>query len=597
MDPLIKIEIEKIRQEAPETSTLSDDYIFGMVAYKYFFNQGQYFNIDFKNSHTDASNDGGIDLIAIEEDDSGKNLVLIQSKNLSTAPTRDDIMAMFMKMEQTVEEFKNSRVHTFNEKLKRIYQEKYSQCFDETQSGKIKLMIFLGISLTDQKKEDFNEFINNSEKLQNYEFEIVDESELVSAIKIFYDETPFVDEAKLSWYKDHGKLEYVTNSDGNHSTGIIVNISSTSLREIYDTKKEKGLFDQNFRGFVINKKIDDGVISSINSKPQDFWFLNNGIIIGCKDWIIDGNKIKLYEFSIINGCQTTTNIGKNKKGNPEFPIVCKIIKPTNSATNEVKDAFIARVAESSNSQKKIEDRDLKSNQPEQKKLQSLLKNHIPTIRLEIKRGDKKSGRSSEEKIKNDELGQLILSCLLQQPGTARSAKKKIFSDISTYNAIFKRNHSAQTLYDLIQLKKLVNKYLGDLQSSNPTALAIARNGQFVLMASILFFLKYRRGKISSEILGLPKDSKVFEKECQLDNIDGPIFDQNRPDDFQIALKSVLSTLILDMASIIPEVNTVSNFLKTDKSYIEIILDRFKNKFIFDEYEKEEFFKKFDKVFK
>jgi hypothetical protein len=378
---------------------------------------------------------------------------------------------------------------------------------------------------------------------------------------------------------------------------MIINISSTSLREIYDTKKEKGLFDQNFRGFVINKKIDDGVISSINSKPQDFWFLNNGIIIGCKDWTIDGNKIKLYDFSIINGCQTTTNIGKNKKGNPEFPIVCKIIKPTNSANNEVKDAFIARVAESSNSQKKIEDRDLKSNQPEQKNLQSLLKHHKPPIRLEIKRGDKKSGRSSEEKIKNDELGQLILSCLLQQPGTARSAKKKIFSDISTYNSIFKRNHNPETLYDLIQLKKLVNKILGDFQSSNPTALAIARNGQFVLMASILFFLKYKRGKISSEILRSSKDNKVFEKECQLDNIDGPIFAPNRPDDFIVVLNSVLRELILDLSLIIPEVNSVSNFLKTDKTYIEIILDRFKNKFIFDDYLRDEFFKKFDTVFK
>ena len=42
---------------------------------------------------------------------------------------------------------------------------------------------------------------------------------------------------------------------------------------------------------------------------------------------------------------------------------------------------------------------------------------------------------------------------------------------------------------------------------------------------------------------------------------------------------------------------VSNFLKTDKIYFETILERFKNNFIFDEYNNADFFKKFDKVFK
>lgn len=96
---------------------------------------------------------------------------------------------------------------------------------------------------------------------------------------------------------------------------------------------------------------------------------------------------------------------------------------------------------------------------------------------------------------------------------------------------------------------------------------------------------------------MSRENKSFEKECQLDNISGPIFDPQRPDDFDAAFNSVLNTLILDLATIINNEDIVSNFLKTDKIYFETILERFKNNFIFDEYNNADFFKKFDKVFK
>ena len=182
MDPIIKREIEKIRTEAPETSQLTDDYLFGVVGYKYFFNQGQYSNSDFKNSHTDSAYDGGIDLIGIEETDSEKILVLIQSKNISTTPNKDDIMSIFVKMAQTVEEFKNRRDQSFNDKLKRIYKEKHDLCFDEGQLNRIKLILFLGIELTNQQRDLFSDYLANVEQLQNFEFDIIDEQEIISSI-------------------------------------------------------------------------------------------------------------------------------------------------------------------------------------------------------------------------------------------------------------------------------------------------------------------------------------------------------------------------------------------------------------------------------
>ena len=58
------------------------------------------------------------------------------------------------------------------------------------------------------------------------------------------------------------------------------------------------------------------------------------------------------------------------------------------------------------------------------------------IYLEIKRGEKK--KNKKYKIKNDELGQLILYLFVyQQPGTARSGKTILIIIIITINYINK----------------------------------------------------------------------------------------------------------------------------------------------------------------
>lgn len=176
--------------------------------------------------------------------------------------------------------------------------------------------------------------------------------------------------------------------------------------------------------------------------------MNNGIIIGCKDFLLDGDNVKLYDFSIINGCQTTTLIGEYKEANEghDFWLPCKIVKPSQEKQFET---FISSIAESSNSQKPISDRDLKANKKEQKVLQVELQKEEPQVYFEIKRGEqiitpaKRKQLEAWQYIKNDLYGQQILSFHLQMPGTARSGKKKLFGDNSLYRAVFKRHFDKQ----------------------------------------------------------------------------------------------------------------------------------------------------------
>ena len=110
MAETIQKAINEIKVTVPETNKLSADLIFGIVSFKYFYNDGRLDKSDFKNSYTDGQNDGGIDLIAVEENDLEKSLILIQSKNIQDINSKDDIKDTFTKMSQTVTDFKNEKI-------------------------------------------------------------------------------------------------------------------------------------------------------------------------------------------------------------------------------------------------------------------------------------------------------------------------------------------------------------------------------------------------------------------------------------------------------------------------------------------------------
>ena len=68
----------------------------------------------------------------------------------------------------------------------------------------------------------------------------------------------------------------------------------------------------NIRHYIRSRMVDDKINETLHKNRGDFWFLNNGIVIACEDFMIDGSKITLTNFSIVNGGQTTYLIGQYK---------------------------------------------------------------------------------------------------------------------------------------------------------------------------------------------------------------------------------------------------------------------------------------------
>ena len=166
------------------------------------------------------------------------------------------------------------------------------------------------------------------------------------------------------------------------------------------------------------------IIESIQEHPENFWYYNNGIILICDDYLIDGSNILVRNFSIINGGQTTKLVGETDF-DQDFYIQCKIIKNKYESVDERLE-FIANVAEATNTQKPIKDKDLIANRIEQR----LLKRQLADagIYCQIKRGEKVNKKlypAAWQNTTNEELGQFLLSFVYQKPGTARGSKASI----------------------------------------------------------------------------------------------------------------------------------------------------------------------------
>ncbi len=592
MSEIIHNAIETIRSSVTESTRLSDDLIFGLACYKYFYNDGNFDKSDFESSYTDGTNDGGVDLIAVNETDLLKKLVLIQSKNVQELHSKDDAKDIFTKMAQTVDDFNNERIGSYNDRLRRIYREKFDDASDDD-SFNIELTLFLGFDKDEEYKKNIQDHLSKVEALDDFDISIFYLNEIEQQIEALEEPKRFVPNGEIKIYKDHGIIK-------NEENGILVNISAIALREMYDLYKDHGLFEQNFRYFIRNKKIDTQINESLKSKRDMFWFLNNGIIIGCKDFRIDGYNIKLEDFSIVNGCQTTTILGSYKGPNEDldFPIPCKIVKPDKPGEDNF-NIFISQIAEASNSQKPISDRDLKSNLPEQRQLQKELKQSDPKIFLEIKRGEgilKKKNLENWQKVKNDTLGQLILSTLLQQPGTARSSKKKIFADNTVYNRVYKRKHDKATIVDLLKLSIYYDNFRTQA-TLNETDSNVAKNGKYCILAIIGFLIKHHREEIN---LTYDTSSPEWASEITADTLEGYLLDPERPDDFEKILNSLFGQIIRTLSTLYTSrgdlETSVTNFFKTDKKYYSIILERIKSEYLLDDYEYEKIKEKIEKIF-
>ncbi len=575
--------IDKIKsfcQVTHYTGNASDEYLFTANCVDYYFfnkNMGQ---TDFIDGITDGANDGGIDFIWSD----GVKLYLIQGKS-SSKISYNDIREIFDKMLETYNNLMSNNYFNYSDRVKNIFLDKkdvLSTDFD------VDLVLFTNGEITDSIN---NKFINlqNEEKYENFTLNIYDKNDIDSKVLIIDQGNKTVSESSLMLDSANNFLEY---QDGK---GAIFSIKASSLKTLYGRYKDKGLFGYNLREHIKEKKVDSAIDKTINNKREDFWYLNNGITIACSDYDKDGNKLKLWNFSIINGAQTTYKIGNASSINEncDFNLVCKVIKSENS----LDDKFIRNISEASNSQKPIRPRDIRANGLEQQMLQQkAMDNGRYQLAIEIKRGVRANNYrnvDSWQRVTNEHIGQLLLACDYQQPGTARSQVRDIFDKEKIYNLLFSNNkvrsYNYNSLYDMVRIAK----YYDDFKINYSTEMdekirstnneneqkkfldrqRVCKNGKFVIIALLFYF--YKR-----HFLNIPKDSeKIYINNIDSDltlNYDKDNYNEKLNGFFEFAVRILSETYDINQVS--HNLTSHSNFFKTDSNYSDIIIPAFEEKF-------------------
>lgn len=560
----IKKELEKSKKK------VADESVFEYLAMQFFCYKIK--NIepklyDIESSITNGLNDGGIDFVYY--DDEEPKVVLGQCKYTENMKL-NDIISELNKMSSTVENFKKANTGTYNKKLKTNLQNALDRLPDES-AGNVEYCIF---TTSDINQNDVTNKLHAENNLYSKDMvSVYGVSEINSQIKELIEKAKTVNEYKIEIDHPHNVLQYETDN----VSGIMVNMSSESLVRMYDKFKDEGLFDLNIRKYIKNKTVDEGIKETLDKERDNFWFYNNGLTIACSEYVLDGNKVKLYDFSIVNGGQTTNRIGNYKgSNNDKFYLPCKIISIKN---NDQK--LYSKIAEATNSQKPINPRDLKSNSPEMKMLQRWLGKE--GVYLEIKRGEKK--KRNGRNIKNDELGQLLLSFGYQQPGTARNGKRSIFENKPLYNKLYRVNYEKdpnkkEFILDLIKLSEDYSNIEADFKSGTKIAeddKNILSNAKYVIFSllGLSYFIAngdYSRDDLNNDTSVLKNPELIYSK----------FISNYKDDDYEERLESLIEIILSSLCDTYEdcvgrnEVTSISNLFKTDKKYRDSIVKDFLN---------------------
>lgn len=584
----IKTKIQSFKSSFPYLHDTKDDKAFTVLCVKsnYFKNPSLSFSeTEVSDFLVDSVGDGGVDALFSDPNSGTSNLIICQSKyyeNITFDAVRDAVskMILFYKaMERGEYQIVNSKVQRRFLSLNAEIGEESKVCF----------VLYTSAPKNGIREDRINKLIDEYNlNSVNFEIQVYFGDDILDEIKECESRRPSVESGKIEIDKANNALLY-------DDSAIIVNASAFSIKELY-ALNSTNLFSRNLRYFIKKRDIDSSINETINKEPNSFWFKNNGITIICDDFDLDGKLVKLHNFSIVNGGQTTTLLHKSReisKANDLY-LPCKIIR-TIGETEDEKNLFSLEIAKATNSQKAIKQIDLKSNAPEQVRFANEMRN--AGIFYQTKRGET-IPRDYKEEYKNTDLvevGKLCLAGIFQLPGTSRSKPSSLYLE-KFYNPIFNEDQAQicslvkELLYiDYYFRKTFISKYDKEKENSPNAAeiIPFAHNARticiaFVALASRFYYKNIKSTDLKVIFENVNKDKayddfyydifKDLEKTTTF--IPGKYFaDKNNYDELLYKLFSVIISSGRRYYSVKKESDSTlneSNFLKRDNNYFAIL---------------------------
>ncbi len=223
-----------------------------------------------------------------------------------------------------------------------------------------------------------------------------------------------------------------------------------------DNKIRRGIFELNVRDFggVEENRVNQDIEATILSNDKhSFGLLNNGITIVGKSLTKGQGKYTIKNFYIVNGCQTTNVLYKNKeKIDGDMWISLKIV-----ITDE--DDIIKNIVKATNNQTEVEEIQLLSMDEYQEKLESYFNSFTTFKQLYYERRDGQYRGNPEvspvEIVSPEKQFRSFASIFLREPHNASRFVGRLQDEIS--KKIFLKDHNPIIYYT----SALLNYFLED----------------------------------------------------------------------------------------------------------------------------------------
>ncbi len=401
----------------------------------------------------DGGNDLGVDAVEILERDDRAEVYIFQSKHRTSLESTDRtindnevlkigsfLYALFDK-EERLSKTGNLQL---TEAVSRIWQLHRSGIICQYR------VVFCsnGKGLSNSAKTILDSTLQS---MHNVEYEVYGPAEIMRDI------------GAIGREREVGNLQVIgreafERSDGD-IRGVIASVDGRSFVEMIRTADGKSikrhLFDENLRIFLGSNGGYNGNIiqTAVSDDSHLFWYLNNGITITCKDYAYNKGHtnpvIRIEDFQIVNGAQTSHSLLEAYKRSPEaFENVVLMVRVYATAREDITE----RVAVATNSQARIQARDLRANHPVLKKLEIAFRDQ--EYFFERKR-NMHADRDPKRRLDALKLGQILLSYQLGEPDRAKADSDKIFGE--RFGAIFHEHYLIDDLCRLVELYRLIEE--------------------------------------------------------------------------------------------------------------------------------------------
>jgi len=419
-------------------------------------------NSDYADMITDGANDRGIDAIEIIEGDGRADVLLFQAKYRESLATTD----------KTINDTEVLKISSFLHDL-------FNKSDNLLSSGNLQLTEAVRRIWTLHDEGCVCRYriilCSNDQGLSSSARPLL-ESAIASLHGVAYEVYGPVDLIRdisaRGRQREGGRLqvigkEILERTDGD-IRGLIASVDARSFVELIQTEDGKSikrhLFDDNLRVFLgANGGYNGDIIATATSDDSRlFWYLNNGITITCRDYSYNKGHvspvIRMDDLQIVNGAQTSHSlIVAARRARDSLEDVVLTVRVYATGRTDIAE----RVAVATNSQARIQSRDLRANHPVLKKMEIAFADR--GYFFERKR-NMHADREENHRIDALKLGQIMISYYLLEPERAKADSDSIFGE--RFHAIFHELHNMDELCRLVELHRVIESMRDEYLAQN-----------------------------------------------------------------------------------------------------------------------------------